>query len=51
MRSAAYVVATGTLWGRSHSLSNLGGAEDGAFFQPTLRIAACCSSTLLLGGQ
>ena len=32
MRSSPYVVATGTLQGRSHSFSNLGRAEGGAFF-------------------
>ena len=32
MQSAPYVVATGTLQGRSHSFSNLGGAEGGAAF-------------------
>ena len=32
MQSAPYVVATGTLQGRSHSFSNLGGAEGRALF-------------------
>ena len=32
MRSAPYMVATGTLQGRRRSFSNLGGAEGGALF-------------------
>jgi len=52
MRSTPYMVATGTLQGRSHSFFKFGWSRRQSSLSPTaIWKVACCNSALLLAEQ